>query len=188
MSWKTPNNYYVYTYLDCNNNPYYVGMGKGRRAVEKHLYVDVPDLSKILIEDNMSQEQAWEREIYLIDMYGMKCKNKGPLLNLQKGGKTQKSGWHQSEATKQRISKSLTGIKKKTTINYKKPKSAEHAEAIRRANLGRPDDGRYKKIGETKSKHKWYNKNGHTIMCEPGNQPEGYNPGRGNFKKSGANK
>jgi hypothetical protein len=25
-------------------------------------------------------------------------------------------------------------------------------------------------------------------MCEPGNQPEGFNPGRGIFKKSGANK
>lgn len=154
MSWKTPKKYYVYTYLDFDNNPYYVGMGKGRRAIEKHLYVDIPDLSKILIEDNMSQEQAWEREIHLIEMYGMKCKNEGPLLNLQKGGKTQKSGWHHATETKERISKSLTGIKKKTTINYKGTKTLEHSENVRQAVQRMWDDPEYRKQRLEKIKEK----------------------------------
>lgn len=186
MSWKTPKRYYVYTYLDSNGTPYYVGMGKGRRAVEKHIYVEVPEIINIIIQDDMTQEDAWKIETQLIEHYGMKCKNEGPLLNLQKGGKTQKSGWHHSTETKEQISKSLTGVKKKTTINYKKPKSAEHAEAIRQANIGRPDDGRYKKIGEKMSKKRWYNKDGHTVMCEPGKELSGYLPGRG--KLTGENK
>ena len=178
MSWKTPKRYYVYTYLDENKTPYYVGMGKGRRAVEKHLYVSVPELSNIIIEDNMTQEEAWEKETQLIEHYGMKCKNQGPLLNLQRGGKTQKSGWHHSPETKQRISNTLTGVKKKTTINYKKPKTPEHAEAIRQANLGRPDDGRYKKISHTMAKKRWFTDGISSVFCEPGNEPSSYRPGR----------
>ena len=184
MNWRRLEGYYVYIYLDSENNPYYVGMGKNKRLTEKHLYVDVPVLSQIIVEENMTIEQAWEREITLISQYGMKCENKGPLLNLASGGKTSNSGWHHSPEIKQQISKSLTGVKKKTTVNYRKPKSKEHCEAIRQANLGRPDDGRYEKIGLTKSKHKWYYKDEKTIMCEPGNQPEGYVPGRGKMIKN----
>jgi hypothetical protein len=154
MSWKTPKNYYVYIYLDYDNNPYYVGMGKGRRAIEKHLYVSVPDINYIIIEDNMTQEEAWEKEKYLIEHYGMKCKNTGPLLNLQRGGKTGNSNWHHAPETKQRISESLTGVKKTTTENYKGTKTLEHAEKIRQVVQNMWDDPEYRKQRLEKIKEK----------------------------------
>lgn len=180
--WKNPKGYYVYTYLDHHGTPYYVGMGKGRRAVEKHKYVDVPPLEYIIIEDRLTQEEAWNKETILIEQYGMACKGDGPLLNLQKGGKTQKSGWNHSEDTKRRISESLAGKKKTSTINYRKPKSKEHAEAIRQANLGREDDGRNAKISASIAKLRWYNNGEINKRMNPNNVTSGWIPGMIRYK------
>lgn len=136
MSWKKPDKFYVYTYLNENNIPYYVGMGKGRRYKQKHLYVDVPPLESIVIEDGYTEEEAWEREIQLIEKYGRECLNEGPLKNLAPGGKGAKSGWNHSEKIKKQISESLSGVKKQCTDNYKKPKTKEHAANIRKAMIG----------------------------------------------------
>jgi hypothetical protein len=70
MSWKKFKGYYVYTYLDENSNPYYVGMGCNNRVIAKHLYVQVPSFDNIIVEDDLTQQQAWDREIELIAMKG----------------------------------------------------------------------------------------------------------------------
>lgn len=157
MSWKTFTGYYVYTYLDENLKPYYVGMGCKNRVVAKHLYVSVPTFDKITVEDNLTQKQAWNREIELIAQYGREHLGTGPLKNLTEGGPTQKSGWAHSSQTKKTISIKNTG--KIRTLehkeNYSKPKTVEHAEKIRQANLGRADDGRYVKISQTMKGRPW---------------------------------
>jgi hypothetical protein len=157
MSWKNFKGYYVYTYLDDNSKPYYVGMGCKNRVVAKHLYVSVPNFDKIIVEDDLTQQQAWDREIELIALYGREHLNTGPLKNLTEGGPTQKSGWAHSEEAKQKISSKNTG-KVRTEEhknNYRIPKTAEHAEKIKQANLGRKDDGRYKKTSETMKGRPW---------------------------------
>ena len=84
MSWKNFKGYYVYTYLDENSTPYYVGMGCKNRVIAKHLYVIVPSFEKIIVEDSLTQQQAWDREIELIALYGreahMKKQNNGVSL------------------------------------------------------------------------------------------------------------
>jgi len=157
MSWKNFTGYYVYTYLDENLTPYYVGMGCKNRVIAKHLYVTVPSFDKIIVEDNLMQQQAWDREIELIAQYGREHLGTGPLKNLTEGGPTQKSGWTHSTQTKEQISIKNTG--KIRTLehrkNYCKSKTIEHSEKIRQANLGRKDDGRYLKISQTMKGRPW---------------------------------
>jgi hypothetical protein len=180
MSWHTLTDYYVYTYFDSNQNPYYVGMGKGNRVVQKHLYVSVPLFENIHITDKLTQQEAWNKEIELIALYGREDLGTGPLKNLTKGGPTQKSGWNQSPVAKEKISAGNKG-KVRTSDQrqrYKKPKSKEHSEKIRQANIGRKDDGRYEKIKETMKLKRWYNNGVITKMFVPGTEEIGFLPGR----------
>jgi len=186
MSWQNLKKYYVYTYYDEENNPYYVGMGQRRRVIDHHKYVQVPHWNNIKVVDDLTLEQAETLEKELIEKYGMQCNGTGILENLQAGGKTQKSGWHHSEQTKKRISEANRGKVRNSDQrkNYAKPKSLEHAEKIRQANIGRPDDGRYAKVSMTKSKQKWYNNGVKSIMRVPGTEPEGFEPGRLNWRNA----
>lgn len=180
MSWKDLKDYYVYIYHDLSDKPYYVGMGCKNRVVQRHLYVCVPEFERIKIIDGLSQQEAWDKEIELIDLYGREDLGRGPLKNLTNGGPTQKSGWNHSEVAKQKIS---AGNKGKTRSieqrqNYKKKKSKDHIEKIRLANIGRPNDGRYLKIGKIMSLKKWYNNGVVTKMFEPGSELSGFTLGR----------
>ena len=151
MAWKQYQGFYVYTYFDGNNTPYYVGMGQKKRMIQKHLYVAVPVLENIKVIDKLTQQEAWDKEIELIAQYGREHLGTGPLKNLTPGGPTQKSGWAQSKEARLKISLGNSG-KIRTEIhkqNYRKPKTAEHANKIRLANLGRKDDGRSKKGAAT---------------------------------------
>ena len=149
MSWKKFNGHYVYTYFDNKDKPYYVGMGKGRRVTMPHLYVDIPDDkdNKIEVIDGLTEQEAWDKEIELIEKYGRKCINTGILENLAPGGKGQSSGWHHSEIGKQRISKGNKG-KVRTEEhkkNYRGTKTKKHAENISKGMKGIPHTEERKK-------------------------------------------
>jgi len=156
MSWKNYKDYYVYTYLDIDSKPYYVGMGCKNRVIAKHLYVTVPSFDKIVVEDSLTQQQAWDREIELIAQYGREHLGTGPLKNLTEGGPTQKSGWAQSPQAKQQISIKNTG-KVRTEQhkqNYRKSKSIEHADNIKQAVANIWSDPVYKEQRLAKIKEK----------------------------------
>lgn len=89
------NIYYVYFYLrskDSENNksgtPYYVGKGKYKRAFQKHKNIPVPkDKSKIiLVEQNLTELQAFILERYYIRWFGRKDLKTGILRNRTDGG------------------------------------------------------------------------------------------------------
>jgi hypothetical protein len=161
MSWKNFTGYYVYTYLDENSKPYYVGMGCKNRMIARHLYVTVPSFELIVVEDGLTQQQAWDREIELIALYGREHLNTGPLKNLTEGGPTQKSGWAQSLQTKQQISIKNTGKirTEEHKKNYSKSKTADHAKKIKEVVQTLWNNPEYKaqrlaKIKETPFAHK----------------------------------
>ena len=134
MSWKNLKRYYVYTYLNESNIPYYVGMGHGNRVISKNHRVPVPEFHRIPIIDDLTQSEAWNLEIELIRKYGREDKGLGTLKNLTDGGPTQKSGWNHSNETKKKISDGNLGKQRseKQKLNYRKPKSKQHAENIRK--------------------------------------------------------
>jgi len=171
--------HYVYIYL-ANDTPYYIGMGKGNRMTAHHLYVDVPALTEIAVIGNMSKQDAWDFETKLVDHYGLACNNTGILKNLRRGGKTSNSDWYHSEQAKEKISAGNTG-KVRTEAhkkNYRKPKTAKHAEKIRQANLGRKPDGRQLKGAIMTREYRWFNNGITTKMCKPGTEPSGFIRGR----------
>jgi hypothetical protein len=79
--------FYTYAYLRSNGTPYYIGMGKGRRAFVKHSNVKVPPHERILfLKTGLTHEEAVRHEIYMISVLGRKDKGEGILWNFTDGG------------------------------------------------------------------------------------------------------
>lgn len=178
MSWKK---FYVYQYVREDGSPFYIGKGSKNRINESHApWIDIPAPKfRKVIKDNLTEDEAFKFELSLIKKYGRKIDG-GILENKKISRWVAQAGWTHSSETKQKISKANFGKVRteKHKENYRKPKTAEHAEKIRQANLGRPKDDRYEKIGKTKSKQRWYNNGKKSIMVIPGTEPKGFNPGR----------
>jgi hypothetical protein len=151
------NNFYVYQYIDDTGLPYYIGKGKGKRVNAPHKFTQVPKLeNRIILKSNLTEIEALELEISLIKHYGRKLDG-GLLDNIKINQWACLSGWNHKEETKRKISESKLGVAKteETKQKMRKPKSLEHIEKIRLANLGRPDDGRYAKIGKLLKGKPW---------------------------------
>jgi NUMOD3 motif len=109
--------FYVYAYIRQRNSPignagtpYYIGKGKDDRAWEKHGKTPVPkDISRIIIVDhNLTEEEAFTLEVKMIADYGRVDNNTGILRNRTDGGEGP-SGAIRTDATKLKISKSTKG-------------------------------------------------------------------------------
>ena len=100
--------YYVYAWLREDGTPYYIGKGTGRRAYRHRRdgWAQRPDRSRIvLLHENLTEEEALERERELITEHGRKCNGTGILHNQQEGG-TQPpdaTGRRHSEETKKKM-------------------------------------------------------------------------------------
>jgi len=68
-----PNRFYTYAYLREDRTPYYIGKGKGKRLYDKGKgEVRKPkDKSRIiLLKQNLTEEEAFRHEIYMIAVFG----------------------------------------------------------------------------------------------------------------------
>lgn len=107
------NIYYVYFYLRSDFAPYYVGKGKGRRAWKKGKNEVNPPKDKtriILVEENLTDIQAFILERYYIRWFGRKDIGTGILRNKTDGGDGA-SGLVITEKERIRRKKTLTGRK-----------------------------------------------------------------------------
>lgn len=143
------NNYYIYFHINpLTNKVFYVGKGKGKRAWSKghrsqywkntvNKYGYIIDI----VEDNLTEEIAFEREKFYIQKIGRKN-----LCNLTDGGEGQ-SGIIRSEETRKKISECHKGKKlseetkskisesKKGIVSY--IKTDEQKKKISERQLGR---------------------------------------------------
>jgi hypothetical protein len=132
-------NYYVYQYLTENGLPYYVGKGKNNRINVNHKHIALPTIERrIIVKDNLTNEQAKLLEGKLITKYGRKVDG-GILDNIKINQWACFDGWKHSTETKQKISSSNKGKvrSEEAKAKYRTPKTAKHAQNIREANLGK---------------------------------------------------
>lgn len=123
-------NYYVYEYLREDGTPYYVGKGKNNRAFVNNRTIPKPvDSSRIkLVEQDLTEEDAFNLEIKLISLYGRKDLGTGILRNLTNGG----------EGVSGRISKPKS-VKQRAIKNLGQKRTPEQKDRMRRAQLSRKE-------------------------------------------------
>jgi len=159
--------YYTYAYLREDRTPYYIGKGKSNRAYRRCKGDIKPpkDKSRILIlKQNLTEEEAFRHEVYMIAVFGRKNLGTGILHNRTNGGEgssgtivsdeTRKKlseihkGKTLSEETKRKVSEARKGktlseeVKLKISIKLKgisgRPTSEESKRKISESKLGKP--------------------------------------------------
>ena len=172
--------YYTYAYLREDKTPYYIGKGKGNRAYRRSKTDIKPpkDKSRILIlKKNLTEEEAFQHEIYMIAVFGRKDLGTGILHNRTDGGDGV-SGWVPSDETRRKMSEVNKGktlseetkrkISKASKGGTKKPPSEETRKKLSEANKGKipwnkgkpPSEETRRKISEANKgeKHNFYGK------------------------------
>ena len=107
---KLHNDYYTYAYLREDKTPYYIGKGRGRRIYSKSKVIKPPDDKSriIFLKKNLTEEEAFKHEIYMIAIFGRKDLGTGILRNLTNGGEGA-SGAVRSEEWKKARLKAMSG-------------------------------------------------------------------------------
>ena len=86
---KNPYRFYTYAYLREDRTPYYIGKGNGRRAyIKHHKGISVPkNKSRIIfLKQNITEEEAFKHEKYMIAVFGRIDLGTGILRNRTDGG------------------------------------------------------------------------------------------------------
>lgn len=102
--------FYIYFHLRADNNSvFYVGKGNGRRAYVKRMrsnhwnnIVAKHGYTVKIIEDNLTEDQAKEREVYWIAKLGRIDLGTGCLVNFTNGGEGT-SGFKQPDHVKKAV-------------------------------------------------------------------------------------
>jgi len=144
------NLFYTYAYLREDGTPYYIGKGKGKRAFQKEHNAPRPPEDRILfLKKNLTEEEAFRHEVYMIAVFGRKDKGEGILWNFTDGGQGC-SGRVVGEETKRKIAEKNKGNsyglghrhseeskRKMSEASKGRPKSEEHRKKLSEANKGK---------------------------------------------------
>jgi len=129
------------------NEPFYIGIATHlKRAYEKgqrnSIWKSIVGKTEYTIEiifDDLTKEQAYEKEKEFIRLYGKICNNTGTLANLTDGGETL------SDYNKGRKASEETRHKLREAAKRKKPRSRECYEKTAAALRGRPKSEEHKR-------------------------------------------
>ena len=101
-----PNRFYTYAYLREDRTPYYIGKGSYNRIFDKHnnFYPPKDESRIIFLKKNLTEEEAFRHEKYMIFVFGRKDLRTGILHNKSEGGI---GGLGKSDSTKQKIRKKI---------------------------------------------------------------------------------
>lgn len=124
--------FYTYAWLRSDGTPYYIGKGSNRRAWRK----GSPIKERVLIlKQNLSEQDAFKHEIYMISIFGRKDMKTGILQNHSDGGEKSRAG---GKGNFREGTKHSEETKRKIGLAHKgKRVSAETREKLRQANEGK---------------------------------------------------
>jgi len=153
--------YYTYAYLREDGTPYYIGKGKGDRLYRK---VGKPcatpkDKNKIIhLKTNLTEEEAFNHERYMIFILGRKDLGTGILLNKSDGGEgrseyvpTEELKRNQSEKIKGE-NNPLYGKRGKDSPRYGKKHTQETKDKIRKSLQGNVISQKCREVVSEKNK------------------------------------
>ena len=106
-----PNRFYTYAYLREDRTPYYIGKGQRGRAYQgkgKPCRVPKDKTRIIFLKQNLTEEEAFRHEIYMIAVFGRKDLGTGILRNKTDGGEGC-SGFIVREESKRKQSQKMKG-------------------------------------------------------------------------------
>jgi hypothetical protein len=123
------NNYYIYFHINpLKNQVFYVGKGKDKRAFKKDRsnywinYVKKYGYIIDIVEDNLTEQEAFERETFYIKKIGRKDLGLGSLINRTNGGEGISGLKHKEESKKRtpEFCKLMSELKKGVGLGKKK--------------------------------------------------------------------
>jgi len=156
--------YYTYAYLREDRTPYYIGKGKGKRLYQKDKWHNPPkDRSRILVlKEDITEEEAFKHEIYMIAVFGRKDLGTGILHNRTDGGDGA-SGFTHSEEARRKMSvsgknKVFTEEHRRKISEAKKNPSEETRRKMSEVQKGKvASKETRKKLSDAKKGKKWWN-------------------------------
>jgi hypothetical protein len=128
--------YYTYAYLREDRTPYYIGKGEKDRIYKKGKGEVKPPKDKsriIFLKQNLTEEEAFRHEKYMIAVFGRKDLGTGILRNRTNGGEGSSGAIHTPE-TRAKISAAMKG---KNSPNYGKTLSPETKAKLSAAQKGK---------------------------------------------------
>jgi hypothetical protein len=135
--------YYTYAYLREDRTPYYIGKGKGYRIYSTHRKVKLPkDKSRIIfLKQNLTEEEAFKHEIYMIAVFGRKDLGTGILRNLTDGGDGT-SGFIVSNESRKKMGEASRKRQESMTPEQRSEATEQRSEAIRKGHASRTPEQR----------------------------------------------
>jgi len=140
-----PYRFYTYAYLRIDGTPYYIGKGSGKRYYNRKKDDIKPPKDKsriIFLKQNLTEEEAFKHEKYMIGLFGRKDLGTGILHNRTDGGDGA-SGAIRSPQFRENLRE----------LNKNKTLSKEHKEKLRLVNIGEKNPN-YGKTASQKTREK----------------------------------
>ncbi len=135
------NDFYTYAWLREDGTPYYIGKGRGKRAWvsagRRGCSKPVSDDQILILKKNLTEEEAFKHEVYLIAIFGRKDLGTGILYNFTDGGEGS-SGYRHKPEDLEKIARGTRGL----------VRSEETRRKISEAKTGTPPHNRGKKMPE----------------------------------------
>ena len=134
------NIYYVYQYLREDMTPYYIGKGKDNRINEAHNVALPIKERRVMIAENLSEQEAFDLEIELIAKYGRKDLGTGILRNQTDGGDGASGNIHSEESKQKMRDYALKREYKKKEEGWEYPESARKAISEMQKGVPKPKE------------------------------------------------
>jgi hypothetical protein len=189
--------FYTYAWLRENGTPYYIGKGSGRRAWKESGRAGKarkpPENRILILKGNLTEEEAFKHEIYMIAIYGRVDNGTGILHNYSDGGEglsnpapeviakivEKRKGYKHSPETIEKLREKAKHRRRPTEEENRRNSERNKGEKNSRFGAVVTEETR-QKISKANVGRKWFRSpdDAQETLCFDGEQPQGWIAGR----------